>query len=272
MAVIKSGVGKTITAGTAVTARRACSVTRIAIRWRYRSRVSAWKAGVAPRRSVKAGCANYSDRVCVGWRTISSKKQCERRYTCRALRDLIIARCGIDCGIENVQQAAERACEKSRFDPVLDYLDSRRWDGQPRLDRWMITYLGAEDTPLNRSIGRKMLIAAARRARHPGCKFDYVVVLEGKQGTGKSRALRILAGEENFSDQPLLHLEPRAQQEAIEGTASKRLRPIMNRRGWQGPKKLRFDKDVLGEGAKKQKKVSVTKQGYWRPPPGDCSG
>src|SRR5262249_13549502 len=33
----------------------------------------------------------------------------------------------------------------------------------------------------------------------------------------KSSALRILAGEENFSDQPLLHLETRAQQEAIEG-------------------------------------------------------
>jgi predicted P-loop ATPase len=62
-----------------------------------------------------------------------------------------------------------------------------------------------------------MLIAAVRRARQPGCKFDYVVVLEGKQGTGKSSALRILAGVENFSDQPLLHLETRAQQEAIEG-------------------------------------------------------
>ena len=62
-----------------------------------------------------------------------------------------------------------------------------------------------------------MLIAMVRRAREPGCKFDYVVVLEGKQGTGKSSALCILAGEENFSDQPLLHLETRAQQEATEG-------------------------------------------------------
>jgi predicted P-loop ATPase len=78
-------------------------------------------------------------------------------------------------------------------------------------------YLGAEDTPLNRAIGRKMLTAAVRRVRHPGCKFDYVVVFEGKQGTGKSTVLRILAGEENFSDQLILHLDPRAQQEACEG-------------------------------------------------------
>jgi hypothetical protein len=137
--------------------------------------------------------------------------------TCRALRDLVIARYRVDCGIENIQQAAERACEANRFDPVLDYLASVRWDGIARIDRWLVAYLGAEDTPLNHSIGRKMLIAAVRRARQPGCKFDYVVVFEGKQGTGKSSALRILAGEDNFSDQPLLHLETRAQQEAMEG-------------------------------------------------------
>jgi hypothetical protein len=136
---------------------------------------------------------------------------------CRALRDLVIARYRVDCGIENIQQAAESACEANRFNPVLDYLTSVRWDGRPRLDRWLVTNLGAEDTPLNRSIGRKMLVAAVRRARQPGCKFDYVVVFEGKQGTGKSSALCILAGEENFSDQPLLHLETRAQQEAMEG-------------------------------------------------------
>jgi predicted P-loop ATPase len=133
------------------------------------------------------------------------------------LRDVIIAHFGFDPGKENVQEAAERACEKNRFDPVCDYLDEQQWDGQQRLDNWVIRYLGAEDTPLNRTFGRKMLIAAVRRARKPGCKFDYVVVLEGKTRTGKSSALRILAGEKNFSDQPILHLDTRAQQEEIAG-------------------------------------------------------
>ena len=83
---------------------------------------------------------------------------------CRALRDLIISKFQFDPGIENVQQAAERACEATRFDPVCDYLNSRQWDGQARLNRWLSTYLGAEDTPLNRSVGKKMLIAMVRRA------------------------------------------------------------------------------------------------------------
>jgi hypothetical protein len=137
---------------------------------------------------------------------------------CREIRDRIVALCGVDPGKQNVQEAVEHACEKNRFDPVVDYLDALQWDRQPRLDRWLIDYLGAGDTPLNRAIGRKMLIAAVRRVRQPGCKFDYMPVLEGKQGTGKSTSLRILAGDDNFSDQPLLHLDTRAQQEAHEGT------------------------------------------------------
>jgi Virulence-associated protein E len=137
--------------------------------------------------------------------------------TCRGLRDAIIKSFEFDPGLENVQQAAERACEENRFDPVCDHLDALHWDGTPRLDRWVSTYLGAEDTALNRAIGRKTLIAMVRRAREPGCKFDYALVLEGPQGAGKSTALRILAGEDNFTDQPILHLDTRSQQEALEG-------------------------------------------------------
>jgi predicted P-loop ATPase len=42
-------------------------------------------------------------------------------------------------------------------------------------------------------------------------------VLEGKQGAGKSTAVKILAGEENFSDRPILHADARTQQEALQG-------------------------------------------------------
>src|SRR5262249_23476436 len=110
------------------------------------------------------------------------------------------------------------ACEAVRFDPILDYLDSLRWDGQTRLDRWLGTYLGAANTPFVRAVGRLALMAGVRRAEEPGCKFDYLLVLEGPQRAGKSSALRILAGgAANFSDQGILHAKEQAQQEQMEG-------------------------------------------------------
>jgi predicted P-loop ATPase len=76
---------------------------------------------------------------------------------------------------------------------VTDYLSSLVWDGVPRLDRWLIDYAGADDSPHSRSAGRMTLVAAVRRARHPGCRFDQLPVIVGPQGCCKSSALRLLA-------------------------------------------------------------------------------
>jgi Virulence-associated protein E len=80
-----------------------------------------------------------------------------------------------------------------RYHPVHDYLDALQWDGQARLDTWLIDVAGAEDTAFNRAISRIVLIAAVRRVRQPGCKFDTVIVFESGQGRNKSSAAAILA-------------------------------------------------------------------------------
>jgi hypothetical protein len=135
----------------------------------------------------------------------------------RAIRDRILAKYGVDVGFESVFQAATRACEVNRFDPVCDYLDSLRWDGEPRLERWLHTYCAAENTALNREYSRIVLVAAVRRARQPGFKFDQILVLEGPEGTNKSSAIELLAGQENFSDQTILGLDDQRQQERTRG-------------------------------------------------------
>ncbi|MAZ18811.1 MAG: hypothetical protein CL535_21105 [Ahrensia sp.] len=96
---------------------------------------------------------------------------------------------------DDVAEALYSLALENRINPLTDYLADLKWDGQPRLDRWLIDYLGAEDSELIRQIGRKTLLAAIRRARQPGCKFDTVLILEGMQGSGKSTAVRILAGD-----------------------------------------------------------------------------
>ena len=80
----------------------------------------------------------------------------------------------------------------SRRHPVREYLDSLKWDGTQRLDKWLITYLGAADNSTNRMIGAKFLLMLVARVTKPGCKADYMLVLESPQGEGKSQALRLL--------------------------------------------------------------------------------
>lgn len=93
------------------------------------------------------------------------------------------------------------AARQNSFHPVCDYLDSLTWDGIPRLNTWLCTYGGAEDSKYVRAIGAIILIAAVRRVRQPGCKFDEMLILESEQGKDKSSALAILAvKEEWFSD------------------------------------------------------------------------
>ncbi|MDI9497687.1 MAG: virulence-associated E family protein [Bacillota bacterium] len=85
--------------------------------------------------------------------------------------------------------------QRKRYHPVRDYFNSLVWDGVPRLDSLLIDYLGTvEDNDYIRAVTRKTLVAAVKRIYEPGCKFDYVLTLQGAQGIGKSSILRRLAG------------------------------------------------------------------------------
>ena len=103
------------------------------------------------------------------------------------------------------------------FDPVRDMLDQAQgtYDGVERLDQMAVEYFKCADTPLNRAIVRKTMIAAVRRVRQPGCKFDNIVVMESDEGWNKSTAWRVLAGDENFSDASILGHGTREVQEQL---------------------------------------------------------
>ena len=95
------------------------------------------------------------------------------------LRRKVLLEWGFDPGKQLMEDALRLECLDHTFDPVREYLDGLKWDGVPRIDRWLVRYCGCDDTALNRAFGRKWLVAGVRRVRQPGCKFDTMLVLEG---------------------------------------------------------------------------------------------
>ena len=96
--------------------------------------------------------------------------------------------------------AVARVAQDNKYHPVRDYLDSLKWDGTPRLDRFLHILFGTPDTEYERVIGSKWMIGAVARVYEPGCKMDNMLVLEGPQNLGKSTALAALFGRQFFTE------------------------------------------------------------------------
>jgi len=115
---------------------------------------------------------------------------------------LIHASNGKEPSSDKIARAVGLIGERRAYHPVRDYLATLQWDGVERLNGWLVDYFRADDTPLNRAFGRKILCAAVRRVMQPGCKFDAMLVLQGAQDLGKSSAIRALCPDPAwFTDQ-----------------------------------------------------------------------
>jgi predicted P-loop ATPase len=100
---------------------------------------------------------------------------------------------------------------------VRDYLNTLTWDGEPRINTWLVVYGGAEDDAKNEAddslsyleaVSAIPLMAAVKRIYEPGCKYDEMLVLESSQGLQKSSALRALCPDDAwFSDDLALNID-----------------------------------------------------------------
>lgn len=105
-------------------------------------------------------------------------------------------------GLDTVREAVEEVCREHPFHPLRDELRQCRaaWDGVSRVAEWTQTYLGTQAGEPANSIGTMFLVGMVARVFEPGCKADYMLVMEGPQGAKKSQACEILAGK-YFSDE-----------------------------------------------------------------------
>jgi predicted P-loop ATPase len=100
---------------------------------------------------------------------------------------------------EVMHQAIEVRARECSFHPVRNWLRSLKWDGTPRLKQMFPVYFGADVSAYTEVIGQMFMVGMVARVLKPGCKADYMVVLEGAQGSLKSTACKMLGGEW-FSD------------------------------------------------------------------------
>jgi len=135
-------------------------------------------------------------------------------HTARA-RTWICGQFGSEPTKDATDAAVEIVARRRTYHPVQNYLAGLGWDGVPRLDGLLARYFGAAPTEYARLVGAKTMIAAVARATRPGCKVDTMLIFEGDQGTGKSTAVRALAGEW-FADTPL-DLESKDAAQCLQG-------------------------------------------------------
>ncbi len=99
---------------------------------------------------------------------------------------------GIKVSDRDLRGAIDLAAHKNPFHPIKEVITATAWDGKPRAETLFIDYLGCEDNSYNRQAALLMLVGAVARIFRPGHKFDFVPILEGIQGKGKSTFIKIL--------------------------------------------------------------------------------
>jgi len=112
---------------------------------------------------------------------------------------------GIQAKPKTVDCALLAVAHENEIDPLEDWLMGIEWDGQERIGTWLAAYARAEETIANIIMGSKFLIGAVARALKPGCRMDYMPVLEGAQGAKKSTLIKILGGDYTGENLPDFH-------------------------------------------------------------------
>jgi putative DNA primase/helicase len=92
-----------------------------------------------------------------------------------------------------IHEGSDLIADKNRFHPITEYLNSLVWDGEPRAESLFVRYFGADDSPYVRAVTIKFLCATVARVYVPGIKYDSAIVLESKEGLGKSTLAKVLA-------------------------------------------------------------------------------
>jgi predicted P-loop ATPase len=133
-----------------------------------------------------------------------------------------ILRCDIEdrYGLYNLQKyydAFNTVIKTKHFHPIKELIELEKWDGTPRIDRFLIDILKCEDNDYHREVSRMIFYGGINRLYKPGCKFDYMPIFIGTQGCGKSSVVKWLALNDSYYGD-ISSIEGKSALENIQGT------------------------------------------------------
>lgn len=100
--------------------------------------------------------------------------------------------------------------------PLKELIEREPWDGVPRLDRFLIDIFHCDDERYTEEVSRMIFYGGISRLYDPGCKFDYMPIFIGAQGTYKSTLVKWLALEEKYFRE-ISTIEGKDAMEILEG-------------------------------------------------------
>jgi len=99
---------------------------------------------------------------------------------------------GLDLDKTKVAEAVEIHAGRRPFNPVEALLFSEKWDGLPRVETMFVDHFKVPDTPYYRELAWNFALAVVTRVLNPGCVMDFVPILSGEQGAGKSSFVELM--------------------------------------------------------------------------------
>lgn len=133
---------------------------------------------------------------------------------------------------KKVLSALEMIADTNKFNPFIDMLNSTEWDGVPRIGNILHDYMGTAKDDYTAECMKLLLLGVISRAFSPGTKFDYVLVLVGPQGIGKSTFFKKLCCNDEWYLENLKSIyDEKKAAEKIQGKLIVEFNELMGMRG-----------------------------------------
>lgn len=96
-------------------------------------------------------------------------------------------------GEKTIDDAIIVEADKIQKNKVLEFFETLKWDGTPRLETFFQDFFKVQPNPFTKAALKHWLVGAVSRIYRAGAPMDLLLIIKGKQGIGKSLFFKKLA-------------------------------------------------------------------------------